>query len=144
MQKKYLLRARAQLSSLETVARARVGAFFSARSASQPVPPRRPSGSFRAHLEPVPELVELCGKHGLMTVDLGEGSPRSLATKMGTLAGRFINELFPLTDGRQVKFHRSDSRKGKVYQVFVKDEVPNLGAFAEPMPNLEIDAGSAP
>jgi len=90
------------------------------------------------------ELVELCGKHGLMTVDLGEGSPRSLATKMGTLAGRFINELFPLTDGREIKFHRSDSRKGKVYQVFVKDEVPNLGAFAEPMPNLEIEAGSAP
>jgi 2-keto-4-pentenoate hydratase/2-oxohepta-3-ene-1,7-dioic acid hydratase in catechol pathway len=28
--------------------------------------------------------------------------------------------------------------------ITLKDEVPNLGAFAEPMPNLEIEAGSAP
>jgi hypothetical protein len=89
------------------------------------------------------EMVELCGNHGLMAADLGEGSPRSLATKMGTLAGRFIDERFPLPDGRAATFHRSDSRKGKVYQVFVCDEVPNLGAFAEPMPNLEIETGSA-
>ena len=68
------------------------------------------------------ELVELCGKHGLMTVDLGEGSPRSMATKMGTLAGRFINERFPLTDGNTATFHRSENRKGKVYQVFVQDQ----------------------
>ena len=90
------------------------------------------------------ELVELCGKHGLMTADLGEGSPRSLSTKMGTLAGRFIEERFPLPDGRAATFHRSESRKGKVYQVFVSDEVPNLESFAEPMPNLGIEAGSAP
>jgi len=89
------------------------------------------------------ELVELCGKHGLMTADLGEGSPRSLATKLGTLAGRFIDERFSLPDGRAATFHRSDSRKGKVYQVFVCDEVPNLEGFAEPMPNLGIEAGSA-
>jgi hypothetical protein len=89
------------------------------------------------------ELVELCGKHGLLTADLGEGSPRSLATKMGTLAGRFIEERFPLIDGRAAVFHRSDSRKGKVYRVFVEDEAPNLDAFAEPMPNLGYAPGSA-
>ena len=59
------------------------------------------------------ELVELCSKHGLLAADLGEGSPRSLATKMGTLAGRFVGERFPLGDGRQAVFHRSDDRKGK-------------------------------
>ena len=68
------------------------------------------------------ELVALCGKHKLLTADLGEGSPRSLATKMGTLAGRFVTERFPLDDGRQATFHRSDGRKGKVYQVGVEDE----------------------
>jgi hypothetical protein len=67
------------------------------------------------------ELVELCGKHGLMAADLGEGSPRSLATKMGTLAGRFVGERFPLSEGHEATFHRSDGRKGSVYQVLVKE-----------------------
>jgi len=89
------------------------------------------------------ELVELCGRHKLLTADLGEGSPRSLSTKMGTLAGRFVTERFPLDDGRQATFHRSDGRKGKIYRVYVEDEVPNLDTFAEPMPNLENVAGSA-
>jgi hypothetical protein len=90
------------------------------------------------------ELVELCGKHGLLTVDLSEGSPRSLSTKMGTLAGRFVAERFPLTDGREAVFHRTTDRKGNIYRVFVEDEVPNLEGFAEPLPNLENAAGSAP
>jgi len=72
------------------------------------------------------ELVELCEKHRLLAADLGEGSPKSLQTKMGTLAGRFVTERFPLGDGRQVVFRRSDGRKGKVYQVFVEDESPSL------------------
>jgi hypothetical protein len=78
------------------------------------------------------ELVELCGRHRLMSSDLGDGSPRSLSTRMGTLAGRFISERFEVADGRTATFHRTDGRKGKVYQVFVQEEVPNLGAFAEP------------
>jgi hypothetical protein len=90
------------------------------------------------------ELVDLCANRGLMRADLGEGSSRSLATKMGTLAGRYINESFPMPDGHAATFRRSESRKGNVYQVFVRDEVPNLGAFAEPMPNLETETGSAP
>ena len=79
-----------------------------------------------------------------MTTDLGEGSPRSLATKMGTLAGRFVTERFPLTDGRTAVFHRTAERKGNIYRVFVEDEVPNLDGFAEPLPNLENAVGSAP
>ena len=90
------------------------------------------------------ELVELCTKHKLMAVDLGEGSPRSLATKMGTLAGRFIDERFLLPDGREATFHRSETRKGKVYRVSVEDKVPNLERVAEPMPNFNNEAGSAP
>ena len=89
------------------------------------------------------ELVELCGKHGLLTADLGDGSPRSCATKMGTLAGRFVGERFPLTDDRVAVFQRTTDRKGKVYRVVIEDEVPNLEHFAEPMPNLPELAGSA-
>lgn len=89
------------------------------------------------------ELVELCGKQNLLSGDLGEGSSRSQATKMGTLAGRFIDEAFPLTDGRTAAFKRSESRKGKVYRVAIDDEVANLEGFAEPMPNLAKVAGSA-
>jgi len=88
------------------------------------------------------ELVELCGKHKLLTTDLGEGSPRSMSTKMGTLVGRFGTERFPLDDGRRATFHRWDGREGKIYQVYVEDDVPNLDTFAEPMPNLENVAGS--
>ena len=58
------------------------------------------------------ELVGLCSQHGLLTVDLGEGSSRSLATKMGTLAGRFVGERFSLTDGREAVFHRDPTARG--------------------------------
>lgn len=90
------------------------------------------------------ELVNLCNSEGLLATDLGEGSPRSLATKMGTLAGRFVSERFTLPDGRHVVFHRGSDRKGNTYRVFVPEDVPNLEAFAEPMPNLAELAGSAP
>jgi len=83
------------------------------------------------------ELAALCSRHGLLATDLGEGSARSLATKMGTLAGRFVTERFPLTDGRQAVFHRTPDRKGNIYRVFMEKEVPNLDVFAEPLPNLE-------
>lgn len=67
------------------------------------------------------ELVELCGTHGLLSVDLGEGSPRSLATKMGTLAGRFVAERFPLSDGRVAVFHRTNDRNGNLYRVGIHE-----------------------
>lgn len=90
------------------------------------------------------ELAELCAREGLLATDLGEGSPRSLSTKMGTLAGRYIDERFGMADGRQVAFRRSKERKGNLYRVAVLEEVPNLEAFAEPLPNHHELAGSAP
>ncbi|MEX0718069.1 MAG: hypothetical protein WD066_15865 [Planctomycetaceae bacterium] len=92
-----------------------------------------PQGTFTAG-----DLVEICKPNGLLILDLGEGSSRSLATKMGTLAGRFITERFPLTGDRTAVFHRGQDRKGNIYRVGIEYGVPNLGTFAEPMPNLEI------
>ena len=89
------------------------------------------------------ELVGLCRRHGLLATDLGEGSPRSVATKMGTVAGRFVSEHFPLVDGSQAVFHREGHRKGNMYRVEVLGEVPNLEGLAEPLPNLREPAGSA-
>jgi len=65
------------------------------------------------------ELVDCCRRHGLMAADLGDGSARSLATKLGTLAGRFVGERFPLADGRVAQFHKSTNRNGNVYQVAI-------------------------
>jgi len=89
------------------------------------------------------ELVELCVRHSLLASDLGEGSSRSLSTKMGTLAGRFVGESFPLV-GRKVVFHRSVGRMGNIYRVALDEEVLNLEAHAEPLLNLKEHAGSAP
>jgi hypothetical protein len=71
------------------------------------------------------ELVDLCRKHTLLVADLGEGSPRALATKMGTLAGRFVGERFQVTGGREAVFHRSTGRNGSVYRIEILE-------FAEP------------
>jgi hypothetical protein len=63
---------------------------------------------------------------------------------MGTLAGRFVEEHFPLNDRREAVFHRTAERKGNIYRVSMEEKVPNLDVFAEPVPNLEIAVGSAP
>lgn len=89
------------------------------------------------------ELVELCLRERLLTELLSEGSPRSLATRMGSVAGRFIDETFDIPDGRCAAFRREKDRKGNVYRVVVLENVPNLDAFAEPRPNLAETAGSA-
>lgn len=90
------------------------------------------------------ELVTLCHTEGLLKAEIGEGTPRSLSTKMGTLAGRYVNERFGTSDGRQVLFLREDGRKGKLYRVAVVSETPNLEPNAEPLPNLIEAIGSAP
>lgn len=90
------------------------------------------------------ELVDLCRAEGLLANDLGDGSAKSLSTKMGVLSGRYIDEQFDLTDGRRAAFRRDEGRKGKLYRVAVLDEVPNLEGFAEPLPNLCDPIGSAP
>jgi hypothetical protein len=68
------------------------------------------------------ELVELCQSEGLLSEDLGEGSARSLSTKMGTLAGRFIDEVFALP-GREVRFRRTQDRRGNTYRVALESEI---------------------
>jgi hypothetical protein len=89
------------------------------------------------------ELVDLCNNRSLLIADLGDGSPRSKATRMGTIAGRFVDERFPLSDENEAVFHRETDRKGNIYKVYVDDKVPNLSGFAEPTPNLEMILGSA-
>lgn len=89
------------------------------------------------------ELVDYCARNGLLAAELGEGSERSKATRMGTIAGRFIDETFELSDGSEIRFIRSKERKGNLYRVTIL-EVPNLSGFAEPLPDLDLDQGSAP
>lgn len=89
------------------------------------------------------ELVELCKCHGLLIADLGEGSPRSLSTKMGTIAGRYVGESFELDSGRYATFHKQVGRKGMQYRVSLEDLLPNLSVIAEPLPNLDLNGGSA-
>ncbi|MDB5388878.1 MAG: hypothetical protein JWM11_4524, partial [Planctomycetaceae bacterium] len=56
------------------------------------------------------ELVDLCRRVGLMNADPGDGSSRSLSTKMGTLAGRYVGSRFTLADGREATFLRTHHR----------------------------------
>lgn len=93
------------------------------------------------------ELVAVCQRHNLLQAELGNGSLRSQTTHMGNVAGRYVAEPFPLPNQGSAVFHRSEGRKGKLYRVEVVAEgskVPNLRAFAEPLPNLCDPLGSAP
>lgn len=63
------------------------------------------------------ELVEFCRSRGLLTKVLGDGTPRSQATKFGAVAARFTNERFGTFDGGKVVFSRTEGRKGNVYRV---------------------------
>lgn len=61
------------------------------------------------------ELAQLAAGQGLLKEELGEEGDRSQATRMGILAGRYVDERFQLPDGREVMFVQSDGRKGVVY-----------------------------
>jgi hypothetical protein len=89
------------------------------------------------------ELAELAQRRCLLQSDLGEASERSRATRMGTLAGRFVAERFEAANGAALVFNRSTGRKGSVYRVEVVDEVPNVEAVAERVPNVGSRQGSA-
>ena len=65
------------------------------------------------------ELTDLASRHGLLKLELGEGSVRSQATRVGVIAGRFVAERFELTGGRTAIFRRSEDRNGKLYRVEV-------------------------
>jgi hypothetical protein len=70
------------------------------------------------------ELAQLAQKHGLLE-DLKTGSERSRLTRMGLIAGRYVNEKFSFAD-KDVWFHRDGGRKGAVYKVAVQPNVPNV------------------
>ncbi len=72
------------------------------------------------------ELVEHCGRYGLLLEELGDGSPRSKATRLGVIAGRYVAERFDLADGRTATFVRSEDRNGKVYRVGITGNVRNV------------------
>jgi len=71
------------------------------------------------------ELVKICKLNRLLERELIEGSPRSLATRIGTLAGRFINEKFVIDD-QVVEFRRTKERKGNLYYVILLDKSAEL------------------
>jgi hypothetical protein len=89
------------------------------------------------------ELVQLAVGHGLLRTELGDSSPRSQATRMGVLAGRFVAEHFEVAE-YTVVFHRTVDRKGNVYRVEVVDELPNVVPAGERLPNVANRKGSAP
>jgi hypothetical protein len=68
------------------------------------------------------ELVEICSEHGLLAEELGSGTARSMATKMGNLAGRFVDVRFSIGDGRVAKFEKRGVRKGFAFSVSVLEE----------------------
>ena len=74
------------------------------------------------------ELVEICAEHRLLTEEIGSGTARSMATKMGTLATRFINEPFAVGDGRVATFQKLPTGKGDAYAVSLS------GGDGEPIP----------
>lgn len=67
------------------------------------------------------ELVEQCVKHDLLKSELGDGSARSMATRFGKLAGRFIDELCGIDEERVAVLRRVPDRKGFVYRVAVTE-----------------------
>jgi len=86
------------------------------------------------------ELVELCQSQRILSSDIGDGAPRSLSTKMGTIASRYVNQSFATPGGGRAIFRKSGTRNGSVYQVFV-DESRNP---AEPCGTSVSGEGSAP
>ncbi len=61
------------------------------------------------------ELAQLATSQSLLRDELGEEGDRSQATRMGILAGRYVDDRFQLPDGREVTFIQSAGRKGVVY-----------------------------
>jgi hypothetical protein len=65
------------------------------------------------------QLVELAVRERLFESELQDRAPRSQATRLGILAGRFIEERFTIADGRIITFHKTEDRKGMKYSVSV-------------------------
>lgn len=63
------------------------------------------------------ELVDLAMRNGLLESDLGSGTSRSQTTRMGIVAGRFVDERFDLDDGSIATFRKTTTRRYTTYQV---------------------------
>ena len=74
------------------------------------------------------QLAELAESQQLFAAEFGDASPHARATRIGRLVGRFVNERFPLTEGRQARFLREEQRKGMVYKVAITDGVQPVDA----------------
>jgi hypothetical protein len=65
------------------------------------------------------ELACLAAGQQLLVDELGDGTPRSKATRMGKIAGRYVNDPFELSDDAQAFLRRSGDRKGTTYRLEV-------------------------
>ena len=63
------------------------------------------------------ELTDLANEKLLLQSDLGTGTARSQTTRMGKLAGRFVNERFRLDDGSWAVFKRVQGARYTEYRV---------------------------
>jgi len=63
------------------------------------------------------ELTDLANEHFLLRSELGQGTPRSQCTRLGVLAGRYVDERFVMDDGAFAIFHRSDIGRKTLYHV---------------------------
>ncbi len=68
------------------------------------------------------ELVGLADKHGLLRAELGDGSQRSKATKIGVLATRYVGVRFEVEGSALATFHKRSDRNGSLYSVGVADD----------------------
>ncbi len=68
------------------------------------------------------ELTDLANEHFLLRSELGQGTPRSQCTRLGVLAGRYVDERFGMDDGSIAIFHRSDIGRKTLYHVGVGDD----------------------
>jgi hypothetical protein len=63
------------------------------------------------------ELAELANSHSLLRTELAGGTERSQSTRMGVLAGRYVDEEFKLGEDTVVTFRRSNDRGKSLYRV---------------------------
>jgi hypothetical protein len=77
------------------------------------------------------DLVQQCLRRRLLGKELGEGSPRSQATRFGKLASRFLRVPFSVSGNRFAVLERDNGRDGAVYRVGITDELRNVGPAAE-------------
>jgi hypothetical protein len=67
------------------------------------------------------ELVDLVRQERLFESQFRAQTPRSQVTRMGIIAGHYVDESFPLSEDRIATFRKRDDRKGTVYAVTISD-----------------------